>query len=601
MRIALGLLLLLIATGVPSAKADPSRVTFRFVQPSEQTTIADLCCDPGAVFDGAEAQSVSSGVGGDPIWIGLPSMPPGSVIAFTRIVDRAVLYERLPARAEWRVSVAGDSVVRAGSALAVPRVAFELSSDLGPEAVRYLQVTQPNTVEYGLTLWDRDSFERTNERERTLFLLLLGFIAAIALYNLAVSFVAREPVFALNAMTIVSLIFVDLYLSGMGRLHLWPPHLSNLALNVALASTILFGATFMATFLSFDDRRPRAANLLYVVSVPGLPVLLSGAVLPYYLPLTALLVLVVLMMLLAVSITVLEALKGNKNARLLVIPLAAVMLPGGALLLLRAMTDLDLGYGDTHILEIMLALEALAFSLALAARIRHHRSAAEQARTRLAEAELEIARRFVALQEQERARIASELHDSVGHNVVVMKALMDAAEVGRASGDDIRAASSLAKRTLGRIRELSHDLHPDTVARLGWTKSVDALFAGLERAWGIAVDVRQEGGEPRLDDDARLHLYRVFQEAVSNIGKHSGASAVTVRIVSSADGLSATVRDDGRGLPDGLSMQEGLGLRSIAQRIKTLGGSWSIASNGEAGTTLTIAVPASAGHGRGGS
>lgn len=593
MRIVLGLLLLVLAAGASQAANSVTRLAFRFAQPPAHMTIDEVCCAPGIAFDSSAVQSASSGLGGDPIWISLPPLPGGTVLSVTRMVDRAVLYESAPGRSEWRISVAGDSVARAGNALDVPQIAFALSSDLGPETVRYLQVTQPNTVEYGLTLWDRDSFERANERERTLFLLLLGFIAAIALYNLAVSFVAREPVFALNAMTIVSLIVVDLYLSGIGVLHLWPPHLSNPILNIALAGTILFGATFMATFLSFDDRGPGSAKLLHIVAAPALPVLLSGFVLPYYLPLTALMVLVALMVLLAVAITVFEALKGNGNARLLVIPLAAVMMPGGALVLARAMTDLDLGFGDTHILEIMLALEALAFSLALAARIRHHRSAAEQARTRLAEAELESARRFVVLQEQERARIASELHDSVGHNVVVMKALMDAAEVGRASEDDIRAASGLAKRTLGRIRRLSHDLHPDTVARLGWAKSVDALFDGLERAWGMAVDLKQEGGEPPLDDDARLHLYRVFQEAASNIGKHSGASAVTVRIASSPDGLEATVRDNGRGLPDGQAMREGLGLSSIAQRIRTLGGSWSLENDRDGGTVLKIAVPAS--------
>ncbi|MBW8639360.1 sensor histidine kinase [Hoeflea sp. WL0058] len=591
MRFVFFALIVLVTTG--SSRAETARIdlSFQVEQSGESVAIEDVCCEEPGYFNGPQVSNTTAGIGGAPLWIKLPVLRPGAVLSITKMVDEAVLYEQRPDDRGWNISVSGDSVKRSGNAIPVPQVAFILSEDVEPVAQRYLRVSQPNLVAFGLQAWDPQAFQQTYEQQWLVTILLLGFVAAIALYNLAVSAFSRELVFALNAMTITSLVFIDLYLTGLGAYYIWTVILSNQILNIALATTIVVGALFISSFLAFDHVKPTSTKVLYALAALAIFVAVSGVVLPYYLPQSLLLILVLAMPVAATVITVVELLKGNKNARILIFPLAMVMVPGGTLVLLRSLTTLQLGIFQAHVLEITLAVEALAFSLALAARIRYHRSIAERARMQLAEIELENARGFVSIQEKERARIALELHDSVGHDMVMMKALIDAAESGRASQEDIRAASGLAKRTLARVRELSHDLHPDTVSQLGWSRSIKSLFANLQRSFGIQVNIKDDAGEPRIDRASQLHLYRVLQELGSNISKHSGASNVSLQLTQSDVSFDIRVDDDGAGLPNPDDVDFGLGFTSIDQRIKTLGGTWNTAKNEPNGTIVRISVP----------
>jgi signal transduction histidine kinase len=297
------------------------------------------------------------------------------------------------------------------------------------------------------------------------------------------------------------------------------------------------------------------------------------------------------MPLLAMAIAVREIVRGNQNAPLLLFPLLGIMIPGGLLVFLRSVTDFDFGIIRPHMLEITLAFEALAFSLALAARVRFHKLAAVSARARLAEAEYESARRYADLQERERARIASDLHDSIGHNLVMISGLLERGTRSGVAPEDLASAAGLSKRTVQHVRQISHSLHPATLSHLGWDGAIDSLFDDLKRTHGIAVTIARSGGTPDLPDGAKLHLYRILQEIVSNIARHAAASRCDASFRNEDGTLHVRVADDGVGLDGQKDLQAGLGFASIDQRLKNIGGTWVVNSGADQGVEVALTIP----------
>lgn len=588
------LLLALAATKAPAGTVPATASTaqealdFHVIQEDRPLTVGDVCCG-GTRFPDAPVSSASAGIGGNPLWIKLPQLRPGTVLVFSDIVDAATLYEE-SLGGGWTVSRTGDNVSPVGGALPVPRTAFLLSEDADPRAARFLRIDQPNTVRFGLTAWEPQAFRADFERRRIIQMLLIGFITAIILYNLVVSALTRDVVFALNAMTIVALLGIDLYLSGLGGYYVWPRNWSNMVLIGALTGTTVLGVLFISHFLFLDAMHP-AARPLHVAAAVTLIVGAGSLVLPYWLPQTALLAIVLIMPLLALAIAVREIFRGNGNARLLMFPLLGIIIPGGGLVFIRSVTDIDFGVVRPHMLEITLAFEALAFSLALAARVRFHKLAAVSARARLAEAEYESARRYADLQERERARIASDLHDSIGHNLVMISGLLERGSRTGVAPEDLASAAGLSKRTVQHVRQISHSLHPSTLSHLGWEAAVESLFDGLERAHGITVNITQTGGTPDLSDGAKLHLYRILQEIVSNIARHAAATRCDASFRNDSATLHIRVADDGVGLDRQKDLQAGLGFASIEQRLKNIGGTWVVNSGGDRGVEVALTIP----------
>lgn len=573
-----------------SAKAQvegSSEVEFQVFQETRKLSIEEICC--GEIrFPERRVRAAAAGLGGNPLWIKLPDLPPGTVLVLSKIVDEATLFELT--EEGWATSKTGDTVHPDGVALAVPQMAFALTVDIEPASARYLRVTQPNSISFGLQAWEPEAFFDDLDRHQIVQMLLLGFITAIVVYNFVVSVLTRDIVFALNAVTILSLVTIDLYLSGLGAHYIWPRTYSNIILVIALICTTVFGALFISRFLFTDIYHASARPLLLIAPVA----VLTGCAmffLPYWYPQTVLIGIVLTMLALAATIAILQVFRKNSNAYLLVFPLIGIMLPGGSMVALRSFSEVSFGAVQPHMLEITLAFEALAFSIALAARIRSQKLAVVSARAQLAEAEYESARRYAELQDRERARIASDLHDSIGHNLVMISGLMENSTRSGGKPENLASASKLTRRTIQRVRQLSHALHPSTLSDLGWDAAIDGLFGELDRTYGITVNVTKKGEEPDLGEESKLHLYRILQELVSNIAKHSSASNCWAEFDNNGDTLTIKITDDGVGLPNGERSGGGLGFASIEERLKAIGGHWEIGEGNGKGFKTTLTIP----------
>lgn len=219
---------------------------------------------------------------------------------------------------------------------------------------------------------------------------------------------------------------------------------------------------------------------------------------------------------------------------------------------------------------------------------------------RLADSKLkELTQRVVDTQEEERARIARELHDGISQTMVGARYMLDLAATKVRSGAP-DAADVIERGALGlndaikEVRRISHDLRPGMLDDLGLTAALEALTDSFAERTGIHVELKSVAYKNMILPEARTALYRVAQEALTNIERHANATRVSIIITSAGNGPQMLIEDDGQGfaqLPAGRSGR-GLGLRNMQERMEHFGGSLDVRTTSQ-GTTLKARLPKS--------
>jgi two-component system sensor histidine kinase UhpB len=203
----------------------------------------------------------------------------------------------------------------------------------------------------------------------------------------------------------------------------------------------------------------------------------------------------------------------------------------------------------------------------------------------------ESARRALAAQEDERRRVARELHDELGQVLTGVLLLMD--EATKAPAD--RAAAALeeareaARASIEEVRRIVRDLRPEALDDLGLPSALHAMATGFERHTGIRLERQVPSRLPALSPEHELVLYRVIQEALTNVARHAGARHAAL-VVDHADGrLSVRVRDDGCGF-DAPPHEHG-GIRGMRERALLVRGAVEVRSAPGRGTEVSLSVP----------
>jgi signal transduction histidine kinase len=214
-----------------------------------------------------------------------------------------------------------------------------------------------------------------------------------------------------------------------------------------------------------------------------------------------------------------------------------------------------------------------------------------------------FSRQLIASQEAERKRIAAELHDSLGQRLVVIKnlALMHLNSVSKngegANGADraqIEEISAEASQAIGEVKEISYNLRPYQLDRIGLTKAIEAIIRTARSASEIAFSAEIDELDGVFPKDDEINFYRVVQESVSNILKHSQATEASVIIRRSPGGLRLMIRDNGKGFTPNTAKSDsprgGFGLIGITERAQLLGGKPIIYSAPGQGTAISIEI-----------
>jgi two-component system NarL family sensor kinase len=213
---------------------------------------------------------------------------------------------------------------------------------------------------------------------------------------------------------------------------------------------------------------------------------------------------------------------------------------------------------------------------------------------RLADAKLKsLTQRIFETQEEERGRVARELHDSISQMLVGVRYTLELARKRLSSGD-ARASDSLGQgidnlnSAIQEVRRISRDLRPGVLDDLGLGPALQALTEDFGKRTGIETKFETVVFRNRLDQDAKIALYRIAQEALTNIERHSGATKVTMFVRGTKSGAILRIEDNGRGMP--MNRNDGLGLRNMAERVERLDGTLRILSS-RTGTLIEAQVP----------
>jgi two-component system sensor histidine kinase DegS len=204
-------------------------------------------------------------------------------------------------------------------------------------------------------------------------------------------------------------------------------------------------------------------------------------------------------------------------------------------------------------------------------------------------------------QEEERRRIARELHDDTAQDLVILLRQVDrlASGAGKLSPQNAELMEQLRKQAakiMDGVHRFSQDLRPSVLDDLGLLPALEWLASDLTKHFGIAVEMKVEGSPRRLLPEVELVVFRIAQEALRNVWKHSGAKKAQVSMKFGGGKAVLTVRDEGRGfeLPgriDDLTVAGKLGLAGMQERAQLIGGSLRPQSKPGKGTTVTLEVP----------
>jgi signal transduction histidine kinase len=203
-------------------------------------------------------------------------------------------------------------------------------------------------------------------------------------------------------------------------------------------------------------------------------------------------------------------------------------------------------------------------------------------------------RRVVGAQELERRRLARELHDETGQSLTSVLLGLRAIEEA-STPEETRATLERARKTvvqtLQDVRRLAVELRPKALDDFGLDPALRRLAEGFSEQTGIHVEVESNVGEERLTNEVETALYRIVQEALTNVVKHARASNVSVLVTLKDASVGAVIEDDGRGFERENVRDAGLGLVGMEERVALLNGSLQIESSEGVGTTIAVDVP----------
>lgn len=229
------------------------------------------------------------------------------------------------------------------------------------------------------------------------------------------------------------------------------------------------------------------------------------------------------------------------------------------------------------------------------------------AESRLASSERslrELSRHLLRSQDEERRRIGRDLHDSLGQSLAVLKMNLDSLQMSMGTTRDgaaqlLEPCVLLADEVLREVRTISYLLYPPMLEEMGLKSAIPWYLEGFSKRSGIHTTLEVTPNFDRLAPEVELAFFRILQEALTNVHRHSGSTTAKIKLAVNDGWASMEVRDSGKGIPTNLLEQSGedwmgslgVGLRGMNERMRQLGGKLEVAST-DKGTTVTASVPA---------
>jgi two-component system NarL family sensor kinase len=215
--------------------------------------------------------------------------------------------------------------------------------------------------------------------------------------------------------------------------------------------------------------------------------------------------------------------------------------------------------------------------------------------TRLDRSHRELTGRLIKVQDQERRRIARELHDGMGQKIAILEMNLDRlvklANLSPEPAEILSQSVALVGTMSIELRTISYLLHPPLLDELGLVSALRTLVDGFSQRSGIGASLQIDDTLGRLPSEVEISIYRIAQECLTNIHRHSGSPTARIRVERLHAQIHVEIQDHGRGMTTEKSLTgSGVGLGGMRERANQLGGTLAIKSNGK-GTTVIVRLP----------
>jgi len=517
-------------------------------------------------------------------------------------LDKVTAYIR-EETSEWRIIKTGDTLPFSRRNIPHENFLFNISGRVLKQfkIPIYIKIQNPVITFSSIKLWEETQFNDANARRSLLMGIFFGTLLSLIIYNFLIYLSIRDVSYLWYVAYLSFMLLYLLAISGYTFRFLWPdkPIWANHSTYFALLISMSMGLGFCRSMFHIPLISPILARLMKWVGV--IIVLLAFLDLFFSYPFIAnymsyLGLLTIVLMLYAVITSIRSGYKPAYYAALGFLFLFA----GSMTLILFKLEILPRNIISEYGIQIGVLFEAFTLSFALAYRIKYLNEKLKQSNLKLLEAEKLFSRKLIDFQDIERKETAATLHDSVGQKLLVIK--IQLAQILKLfsiqqNNEKIKAIKGLVNEVINDIRDISHSLHPHQIERLTLKEALEDVIFQSFKDTNIIFTYDFSGIEECIDKKNSLHIYRIFQESINNIIKHSKATNVGFKSQRINDEqIKITIQDNGKGMTKQKWLKtddfnKAYGLATIKERVNSLNGTVVFNSPYGHGFQIKILIP----------
>lgn len=524
------------------------------------------------------------------------------ILELNRATLDAVTAYIVTKESSWETISTGDSTPFGSRSIPHENFLFKISGQAlkSVDFPIYLKIRNHAFTITSLNLWEEEAFNK-QDREHSLFNgLYFGMFVALVIFNALIFLSVRDVSYLWY---VAYLGFISLFLlaySGFTYRYFWPrsPVWANYSTYFNLLIAMAMGLGFTRSILNMKVYYPQVASLLKWVGIGLALIALLGLLFDINF-LSALIIYLALGIILLIALSVILAIrKGYKPAYY--VGLSFLFLFIGVLI--KILYKLEILPANTffeYALEIGILLEAFLLSFTLAYRINYTNEALKQSRQKILKSKKQFATRLIEYQDVQRKETSETLHDSIGQKLLVMKIQLAQIYTFFNIPEDhpkVKSVNGLIHEVINDVRDVSHHLHPHQIDRLSLIEALEDLILQSFKESQIKHHYDFEGLEECIDIKSKLHIYRVIQELISNMLRHSAAKNVEFSSGIINGKLEIVVTDDGKGVFNKSWYKKGgykkaYGIANIKERISYLKGNVKFISDKGMGLKIKIVLP----------
>ncbi len=464
----------------------------------------------------------------------------------------------------------------------------------------YLRVASGSPVIFSFSLLTEQEYFNSNTERLFFYGIIFGILFIIITYNTFLYFSVKDGSYIYYVLYVLSYaVFLFMqegyYSYFIGSIF---PRDYFAFMMVAITSLGLFCLLFTRDFLSTQKYLPQAYRLLNILAFAAGGIIVISFFIPLSIAVNLFSIGDVSSFIIAIVISVLALKKGNRLAKFYLLALSGTAI-GIIALVFRDVKLLPVNFWSNNAINFGVLWEAIILSYSLGYRMSDLEKRVKERTSELTNRTEELKNLSEYLQnvrEEERKYIATEIHDEFGGALSALKmdmfSVRDKIQIDDGTAAKYSSMISLVDNTIKKVQKISTELRPEILDDLGLAEAIEWYAEEFQKRTGIKCSVEIDLPEVEINPDLTVSLFRIYQETLTNIMRHSGAKKTCIKLNHSDGMLSLSVEDNGRGISEEeVSSTKSLGLIGMRERIKKWNGSFAVSKKGGGGTVVEIEVP----------